>query len=64
MVRRVWNTKDGRLVRTLKAHRAGVRGLVASAAGNRLYSCSADNTIQVRALTHVPHFPSHQSCPL
>lgn len=45
---RVWSTKDGRLVRTVKAHRGGVRALAAAPGGGRLYSCGSDNTIQVR----------------
>ena len=41
--------KDGSLIRTLKAHRGGVYGLVVSPAGDRLYSCGSDNTIQVHS---------------
>ena len=39
--------KDGSLLKTLSAHRGGVYGVAMSPAGDRMYSCGSDNTIQV-----------------
>ena len=41
--------KDGSLLKTLSAHRGGVYGIALSPAGDRMYSCGSDNTIQVRS---------------
>ena len=66
---RVWRTKDGRMLRTINAHCSGVRALAAALAGDRLYSCSSDNTIQVCCSTTIcdtenkeceSHIPAHR----
>ncbi len=49
LVGRVWSVKDGSLLKTLSAHRGGVYGIAMSPAGDRMYSCGSDNTIQVRS---------------
>ena len=59
---RVWSTKDGRLQRTVKAHRSGVRALAVWPSGHRLYSAGSDNTVLVRTASCRAACASDNAC--